>query len=96
VRTRQADAGVGKDDRRQSFEEVAELSLTSALNIKEHKGDRYHIGENLRPYIQAFSPAMRDIFKSFDFHLQVRRLAKLGLLYLMAEKFATIDLHLRL
>ena len=36
---------------------------------------------------------MRDIFVHFDFHTQIERLAKCGLLYLVTEKFATIDLH---
>ena len=36
---------------------------------------------------------MRDIFTSFEFHTQIDRLAKAGLLYLVTEKFATIDLH---
>jgi hypothetical protein len=31
---------------------------------------------------------VRDIFESFDFHTQIDRLAKSGLLYLVAEKFA--------
>ena len=56
-------------------------------------GDQDHIGENLCAYMQAFSPAVRDIFESFDFHTQIDRLAKAGLLYLVTEKFANIDLH---
>jgi len=36
---------------------------------------------------------VRDIFESFEFHNQIDRLAKAGLLYLVAEKFANIDLH---
>ena len=36
---------------------------------------------------------MRDIFERFDFHTQIDRLAKAGLLYLVTEKFANIDLH---
>lgn len=43
--------------------------------------------------MQAFSPAVRDIFESFEFHTQIDKLAKSGLLYLVTEKFATIDLH---
>ena len=56
-------------------------------------GDQDHIGENLLAYMQAFSPAVRDIFERFDFHTQIDRLAKAGLLYLVTEKFANIDLH---
>jgi type I restriction enzyme M protein len=66
---------------------------TSPLDLKKLMGDQDHIGENLRAYLQAFSPAVRDIFERFEFHLQLDRLQKAGLLYLVTEKFATIDLH---
>jgi len=66
---------------------------TSPLDMKKLMGDQDHVGENLRSYLQAFSPAVRDIFESFDFHTQIDRLAKSNLLYLVAEKFANIDLH---
>ena len=66
---------------------------TSPLDMKRLMGDQDHIKENLFAYMQGFSPAVRDIFESFDFHTQIDRLAKSGLLYLVAEKFAHIDLH---
>ncbi|MCF8210827.1 MAG: type I restriction-modification system subunit M [Rhodoferax sp.] len=66
---------------------------TSSLDLKKLMGDQDHIGENLRAYLQAFSPAVRDIFESFEFHTQIDKLAKSGLLYMVTEKFATIDLH---
>jgi type I restriction enzyme M protein len=66
---------------------------TSALSMKRLMGDQDNIGENLRSYIQAFTPAVRDIFESFEFHLQLDRLEKAGLLYQTAERFAQIDLH---
>ena len=66
---------------------------TSPLDLKKLMGDQDNIGENLRSYMQAFSPAVRDIFESFDFHIQIDRLDKAGLLYLITEKFANIDLH---
>lgn len=66
---------------------------TSPLDLKKLTGDQDHIGENLRAYIQAFSPAVRDIFERFEFHIQIDRLEKAGLLYLITEKFANIDLH---
>jgi type I restriction-modification system DNA methylase subunit len=46
---------------------------TSPLDLKTLMGDQDHIGENLRAYIQAFSPAVRDIFEKFDFHAQIDR-----------------------
>jgi type I restriction enzyme M protein len=66
---------------------------TSPLDMKKLMGDQDHIKENLFAYIQAFSPAVRNIFESFDFHIQIDRLAKAKLLYLVTEKFANIDLH---
>lgn len=66
---------------------------TSPLDLKKLMGDQDHIGENLRAYMQAFSPEVRDIFESFEFHTQIDRLAKAGLLYMVTEKFANIDLH---
>src|SRR6478672_1674743 len=54
---------------------------SSPLDLKKLMGDQHHIGENLRAYVQAFSPAVRDIFEHFDFHTQIDRLAKTGLLY---------------
>ena len=66
---------------------------TSPLDMKKLMGDQDNIGENLREYLRAFSPAVREIFESFDFHVQIDRLAKSKLLYLVTEKFANIDLH---
>ena len=66
---------------------------TSPLDMKRLMGDGDNIAENLRSYIQGFSPAVRDIFDSFEFHLQVDRLDKANLLYLVTEKFAQVDLH---
>jgi len=66
---------------------------TSAMSMKKLMGDQDNIGENLRSYIQAFTPEVRDIFERFEFHLQVDRLEKSGLLYMIAERFAQIDLH---
>jgi len=43
-------------------------------------GDQDHIGENLRAYIQTFSPVVRDISGSFEFHTQIDNLVKSGLL----------------
>jgi type I restriction enzyme M protein len=66
---------------------------TSPLDLKKLMGDQDHIGENLRAYLQSFSKDVRDIFESFEFHVQIDKLAKSGLLYQVTEKFANIDLH---
>jgi type I restriction enzyme M protein len=66
---------------------------TSPLDLVKLLGDQDHIRQNLYAYVQAFSPAARDIFERFDFYSQVERLAKANLLYLVTEKFANINLH---
>lgn len=66
---------------------------TSPLDMKKLMGDPDHIRENLYSYIQTFSPAVRDIFEYFEFHTQIERLHKAGLLYQVTEKFVNIDLH---
>lgn len=70
-----------------------EFYNASPLDLRKLLGDQDHIGENLRAYVQGFSPAVRDIFEQFDFHTQIDRLAKAKLLYLVTEKFAGVDLH---
>lgn len=66
---------------------------TSTFDMKMLMGDADHIAANLVSYVQAFSPAVRDVFERFEFSIQIDRLAKTGLLYQVAEKFARIDLH---
>ena len=69
------------------------LYNTSPLDLPKLIGDSSHIPNNLIAYVQAFSPAVRDIFERFDFQTQIERLAKNDLLYQVTEKFANIDLH---
>ncbi|XAO71336.1 MAG: type I restriction-modification system subunit M N-terminal domain-containing protein [Acetobacteraceae bacterium] len=66
---------------------------TSPLDLEKLLGDQDHIRQNLYNYIQAFSDSAGDIFESFDFYVQIERLAKSDLLYLVTEKFTKIDLH---
>ena len=66
---------------------------TSPLDMKKLMGDQDHIRENLYSYIGEFAPAVRDIFERFEFHIQIDRLARAGLLYQVTEKFTNIDLH---
>ncbi|MBP2150109.1 type I restriction-modification system subunit M [Xanthobacter flavus] len=66
---------------------------TSDLDLRKLLGDPDHIRENLYSYVSAFSPSVRDVFDRFEFAAQVEKLAKAGLLYQVAEKFARVDLH---
>lgn len=65
----------------------------SPLDLPKLLGDPDHIAHNLFTYVQGFSSDVRDIFDHFEFQAQIERLAKAGLLYQVAEKFAQIDLH---
>ena len=65
----------------------------SPMDLKKLLGDPDYVALNLTTYIQGFSPEVRDIFERFEFQVQIERLAKTGLLYQVAEKFAQIDLH---
>lgn len=66
---------------------------TSSLDMKKLMGDQDHIRENLFSYVSSFSSSVRDVFERFEFHGQVDRLAKCGLLYQVTERFTQIDLH---
>ena len=66
---------------------------SSPMDLKAVIGDAANVAMNLTAYLQGFSPEVRDIFERIEFHNQVDRLDKAKLLYLVAEKFAGIDLH---
>lgn len=72
---------------KQSFYNQSEMDLPKLL------GDPDNIAANLYSYIQGFSKDVRDIFEHFEFHTQIDRLAKSGLLYQVTEKFTQINLH---
>jgi type I restriction enzyme M protein len=65
---------------------------TSDIDMKRLVDDQDNIAQNLHFYIQGFSDEVRDIFERFEFAAQVDRLAKAGLLYMVAEKFTRINL----
>ena len=53
---------------------------TDPLDLSKLMGDQDNIRANLVRYVEGFSPAVRDIFEQFEFHAQIDRLAKTGLL----------------
>ena len=62
------------------------------------KMDLNHLGEtgvlaNLESYVQSFSPNAREIFEHFDFFNTLDKLAEADLLYKVAKRFASTDLH---
>jgi type I restriction enzyme M protein len=63
------------------------------LDLGKLMGDQDNIRANLVRYTEGFSSAVRDIFEQFEFHAQIDRLDKTGLLYQIVERFARINLH---
>ena len=90
---RQEKAGINPEPFLLRAAKQKNLYNRSPLDMKTLMGDADHIRDNLLAYLQGFSPAARDIFERFEFHTQIERLAKGGLLYMVAEKFVQIDLH---
>ena len=81
--------------------EAQDKLLTHAAQLSFYntsKMDLNHLGEtgvasNLESYIQSFSPNAREIFEHFDFLNTIDKLAEADLLYKVAKRFATADLH---
>ncbi len=72
---------------------VGHLWNVSPLDFAKLLDDPDNVAANLRAYIAAFSPEIRDIIDKFDFATQITRLDKADLLYQVVAKFAEIDLH---
>lgn len=66
---------------------------TSKFTFPALMGDSHGLRDNLLAYLNAFSPAARDIFEHFKFEEQISYLDSKGLLFQVMERFATIDLH---
>jgi type I restriction enzyme M protein len=73
--------------------DLADLWNTSPFDFPRLLDAPDQLAANLRAYIAGFSPAIRDIVDKFDFNVQITRLDKANLLYLVVSKFAEIDLH---
>jgi type I restriction enzyme M protein len=66
---------------------------TSPLNFRRLLDDPAQVAGNLEEYIARFSPGAREVINKFDFDVQIARLARANLLYLVLSKFAEVDLH---
>lgn len=66
---------------------------TSPYDFKKLLDDPKNIGKNLRLYINAYSPTMREIIEKFKFSTQIEALEETNLTYQVIEQFSTTDLH---
>ena len=68
---------------------------TSPLDLPKLLDDPANIADNLRAYIQGFSPGARDVLDKFDFAVQIDRLTSRTCSTWSSRKFCEIDLHPR-
>src|SRR5690348_2356476 len=66
---------------------------TSPLDFPKLLADPNNLRKNVLTYVSAFSDNARDIFERYDFSKQIDKLDASNLLYLVVEKFASVDLH---
>lgn len=72
---------------------IREVYNTSPLDFRRLLDDPVNVAGNLRSYIAGFSPAARDVLEKFRFDVQIARMDRANLLYLVVSQFAEIDLH---
>ena len=75
------------------FTAINGLWNTSLFDFKRLLEDPNNLADNLRAYLYAYSPEVKEIVESFDLPTQIARLDKADLLYLVISKFADLDLH---
>ncbi len=66
---------------------------TSKYSLVKLMSDSQNIATNIESYINNFSPNAREIFEKYKFAETIDDLNDKNLLYMIIEKFATIDLH---
>lgn len=72
---------------------AAQLSFYNTSKMDLNRLGETDVASNLESYIQSFSPNAREIFEHFDFFNTIDKLAEADLLYKVAKRFATTDLH---
>jgi len=66
---------------------------TSKYTLSKLLSDPNNLRENIESYINSFSPNAREIFEKYEFSVQLDKLEETNLLYLIVERFASVDLH---
>lgn len=66
---------------------------TSKFTFEKLRGDPTNIASNLVNFMKGFSEKARNIIDHFEFEQHIDKLDKADRLFLVAGKFAEIDLH---
>ncbi|HDF7637443.1 TPA: SAM-dependent DNA methyltransferase [Vibrio parahaemolyticus] len=72
---------------------AAKLSFYNTSKMDLNRLGETGVASNLESYVQSFSPNAREIFEHFDFFNTIDKLEEADLLYKVAKRFATTDLH---
>jgi type I restriction enzyme M protein len=72
---------------------AAQLSFYNTSKMDLNKLGETGVAQNLESYVQSFSPNAREIFEHFDFFNTIDKLSEADLLYKVAKRFATTELH---
>ncbi len=66
---------------------------TSPLSLRTMLSDDKNVAAALAQYMQAFSPAAREVLEAFRYDDTIQRLGKAGVLYAVLSDFADLDLR---
>ena len=66
---------------------------TSKFTFATLLGDQNNITDNVLDYINGFSPNTRDALEKFGLARHVEKMGAAGILYLVVQRFAKVDLH---
>jgi len=66
---------------------------TSPYNFERLLDDAPNLSSNLKAYINGFSDNMREVLEMFEFDNTISRLDNANLLFLVMERFKSVDLH---
>jgi len=66
---------------------------TSTFTLSKLMADSANIRSNLESYLNEFSENAREIFEKYDFFTQIEKLDDANLLFLLIEKFGSLNLH---
>lgn len=66
---------------------------SSKHTLSSIKGDADTLEQNLRSYINSFSPNVRDIFEKYKFEDTIAELAEHDLLFQVVQHYSKINLH---
>ncbi|MFW1308561.1 N-6 DNA methylase, partial [Vibrio parahaemolyticus] len=72
---------------------TAQFSFYNTSKMDLNKLGETGVARYLENYIQSFSPNAREIFEHFDFFNTIDKLEEADLLYKVAKRFASTDLH---